>query len=783
MNHLPGTGGWRRPRTGRLPAAFVCLAAAALLVGGLTAAEPEPAGSRIVQVVVRGNHRVSTHRILGQMRLRESSTYSPQAADADLKRIYGLGEFDNVIIRPERTDQGLVLVVEVVERPVLAGLEFEGNRAFSNDELSETLGVSAGNLIDRHKISRGVRAIEQKYRDAGYYFASVDLDDALLADKHIARYSITEGPRVRVRKIVFEGNASIGSRELEQRMETKAWFPILVPGLFDEDQLDRDVAAVRNYYVEQGFLDVRVGRQLEFSPDKTRLTIRMIVDEGPRYRVRSLAMKGAERFSPAYLQKQMSLAPGEPYTAELVRHDIDLIRETYGEVGYTKAVVRPVIDFTEEPGLVDVTIRVDEGEPVRIGEIRIEGNRLTQDKVIRRELRFYPEEPVNTKLIDRAQRRLEGTGLFLPGSVSITPIPTDQPDVNDILVRVEETETANLMFGAGVSSNSGVLGNISLVQRNFDATDWPESSEEFWRGEAFRGAGQTFQIVLEPGSELQRYRVDFSDPHVFDTEYSFSSSLFFFDRLRDAYDERRLGGRFGVGRELREDLAAFVNVRLENIDIRNLDTVVPKDVRDVAGSSNLTSIEVGLRKDTTDSLLFPSEGYRLTGSVEQAGALGGSYTFTRFTVDGRRYWTVTEDVLGRKSILAVRGRLGYIAGDAPLFERFFAGGQGSLRGFEFRGVGPRQFDTALGGDFLALASAEYSFPIFGKTLTGVLFLDTGTVEEDINITTWRASVGAGIRFTVPFFGPVPFALDFGFPISKDGDDEEEVFSFSIGTTF
>jgi len=768
-------------------AAVVCLAAAllasALAAGGLAGAEPEPAGSRIVHVVVRGNHRVSTHRILGQMRLREGSTYSPQAVDDDLKRIYGLGEFDNVVIRPERGPEGLSLIVEVVERPVLAGLEFEGNRAFSEKDLSETLGVSAGNLIDRHKISRGVRSIERKYQDAGYYFASVDLDDALLAEKQTARYTITEGPRVRVRKMVFEGNHSVTDGELTQRMETKTWFPFLVPGLFDEERLDRDVVSVRNYYVEQGFLDVQVGRELEFSPDKTRLTVRVIVDEGPRYRVRSVAMEGVERFSPSYLQKQMDLAPGKPYTADLVRNDVEMIRDTYGEVGYVGAAVRPVIDFTEEPGQVDVTVEVKEGKPVRIGEIRIEGNRLTQDKVVRRELRFYPEEPVNTKLIDRAQRRLEGTGLFQPDSVAITPIPTDDPGVADILVRVEETETANLMLGAGVSSNSGVLGNISLVQRNFDACDWPESSEEFWRGEAFRGAGQTFQIVLEPGTELQRYRVDFADPHVFDTEYSFSSSLFYFDRLRDAYDERRIGGRFGFGRELREDLAAFLNLRLENINIRNLDSVVPKDVLDVEGSSNLTSVEVGLRKDTTDSYLFPTEGYRLTGSVEQAGALGGSYTFTRFTVDGRRYWTVTRDVLGRESVLAVHGRLGFIAGDAPIFERFFAGGQGSLRGFEFRGVGPRMFDTALGGDFLALASAEYSFPIFGKTLTGVLFLDTGTVEERFELTTWRASVGAGIRFTVPFFGPVPFALDFGFPLSKDGDDEEEVFSFSIGTTF
>ena len=777
------TGGEHRTAPRWWAGVGVLLALAPLVVGLLAAAESEGPGDRIVRVVLRGNVRATAHRIQGQMRLREGSVYSATAADEDLKRIYALGEFDNVVLRPQREADGLVLVVEVTERPVLARLVFEGNRQFNVKALTEAVGVTAGNLLDRHKIFNAARSIERKYREKGYYFVKVTLDEDLLAKEQAARYVIAEGPRVRVRKIVFAGNDSIGAAELAKKMETRVWFPVFVAGTYDEEQLDRDVVAVRNYYVEQGFLDVRVGRELEFSPDKTRLEIRIVVEEGPRYLARSVALEGVERFSRQLIQKQMVLAPGQPYTADLVRSDVRMIQETYGEVGYIEAFVQPVVDFTEQPGQVDVTLKVREGKAVQIGEIRVEGNRLTQDKVIRRELRFFPEEPINTKLIDRARRRLEGTGLYKPGSVQITTLPTAAPGVADVLVRVEETETSNLILGAGISSNSGVLGNITLSQRNFDITDWPRSNAEFWRGESFRGAGQTFQIVLEPGTELQRYRIDFQDPHLADSDFSLSTSLFFFQRDRDTYDERRIGGSVGFGREIREDLRAFLNLRLENIRISDVDAGVPKDVLDVEGTSNLTSVEVGLVKDTTDSFLFPTEGYRLRGSVEQAGALGGSYTFTKFVVDGRKYWTVTRDVLDRKSVLSLHGRLGFIPGDAPIFERFFAGGQGSMRGFEFRGVGPRQGDTALGGDFLALASAEYAFPIFEKTLTGVLFLDTGTVEPDISLSTWRAAVGFGVRFTVPFFGPVPFALDFGFPISKDGDDEEQIFSFSIGTSF
>ena len=749
-------------------------------VGG---GEAEATGERIVRVVVRGNVRVTTHRILGQMRLREGSTYSPAAVDEDLKRIHALGEFDNVVLRPEKTPEGLVLVVEVMERPVLERLIFEGNRKFSDKDLTDTVGVTPGSLLDRNKIFQGARAVERKYRDAGYYFAKVALDEDLLASSRVAKYAITEGPAVRVSKIVFSGNASIDASELEGKVETRPYFIIFSPGTFDPEQLGRDVVAVRNYYIDQGFLDVKVDRELEFSPDKTRLVIHFIIEEGPRYKVRSVSLVGPKRFAPSLLGKQMLLKPGDAYTAENVRHDVEMIRETYGEVGYIDSSVRPTVDFTDEPGTVDVTLKIEEGAVVHVGEIRVEGNRFTQDRVVRRELRFFPEEAINTKLIEKAKRRLDGTGLFKPGAVQITTIPTANPEVEDVLVRVEETETANFILGAGVSSNSGLVGNISVVQRNFDLTDWPKSQQEFWRGEAFRGAGQLAQVVLEPGTQLQRYRVDFREPHLGGSDYSFSTSAFLFDRKRDSYDERRIGLNFGFGKELSENLQAFMNLRLENINISSIDATAPKDVKDVKGSSGLTSVEVGIVKDTTDSLFFPSEGYRLMGSVEQAGALGGSYTFTKAVVDGRRYWTITKDVLDRRSVLALRGRVANAFGDPPIFERFFAGGQGSIRGFKFRGVGPHENDTAIGGDFMALGSAEYQFPIFEKTLQGVLFLDTGTVEKNISFGSWRASVGFGVRFTVPFFGPVPFALDFGIPIAKKSGDETEIFSFSIGTSF
>jgi outer membrane protein insertion porin family len=175
-------------------------------------------GERIVRVVVRGNERVPTHRILGQMRLREGSVYSPAAADEDLKRIYALGEFENVTPRPQREADGLVLLVDVVERPAIDRVVFDGSRAFKERDLAEAVGVTVGSPVDLAKLTMGVRTLEQKYREAGYTFASVKLDQEALSTGRVARYVISEGPKVRISKITFTGNASIGSGELERKI-------------------------------------------------------------------------------------------------------------------------------------------------------------------------------------------------------------------------------------------------------------------------------------------------------------------------------------------------------------------------------------------------------------------------------------------------------------------------------------------------------------------------------------------------------------------------------------
>jgi outer membrane protein insertion porin family len=203
------------------------------------------------------------------------------------------------------------------------------------------------------------------------------------------------------------------------------------------------------------------------------------------------------------------------------------------------------------------------------------------------------------------------------------------------------------------------------------------------------------------------------------------------------------------------------------------------------GSNFLTSLKGTLARDTTDSRLIPTEGYRVAFSWEQVGALGGAYDFGKPTVSAAWYKTLRTDVFDRKSVLALRGDLGWIVGDAPVFERYFGGGFGSIRGFDFQGVSPRAglFHDRVGGDFIVLTGGEYSFPLYAETVRGVTFLDMGTVEEGFEITSWRASVGFGLRVIIPFLGPVPMVFDFGWPIAEDERDDNRVFNFSFGASF
>ena len=422
---------------------------------------------------------------------------------------------------------------------------------------------------------------------------------------------------------------------------------------------------------------------------------------------------------------------------------------------------------------------------MRFGRIIIRGNKQTRDEVIRRELRFYPGDYWNTVEARKAEQRIKETGLFRENGVQILPLEAVQ-GYRDALVQVEETETTRFIVGFGVSTDNGLVGNISLDNRNFDITEWPRTWGELFRGRAFRGDGQRLLIQFEPGTKVNRFRISFTEPYLFDKPIRYDSSFYLFQRKRDGYTEGRVGimqslsKRFYGG--ILDKWAIEGTLRLEGVNITDVDHLAARDIRDAKGSHGLGGFKVALVRDTTDSRMFPTEGYRFSLAYEEVYA---QTMFGKPSVSAAWYRTLSTDVLDRKSVLALRADAAWIMGDAPVYERYYAGGFGSLRGFAFRGISPRAGvkHNAIGGNFIFLTGGEYSFPIYGKIFRGVLFTDMGTVEEKFTISSWRASAGVGLRVQIDFFGPVPIVFDFGFPFATGPHDQKQIFNFNFGASF
>ncbi|MGC4004125.1 MAG: BamA/TamA family outer membrane protein [Pirellulales bacterium] len=367
-----------------------------------------------------------------------------------------------------------------------------------------------------------------------------------------------------------------------------------------------------------------------------------------------------------------------------------------------------------------------------------------------------------------------------PGDLGYAVNPNEYVDLTG---QVTETQTGRLMFGVGVNSNAGVIGNIVLDEQNFDIRRVPTSWADVWSGQAFRGAGQRFRIEACTGTQVSRYTVSFTEPYLFDTPISFSASGFYFDRQYRDWFEQRLGGRFGLGYQFpqRPDLSVSAKFRIENVEISNPRTPTPQQLQEVVGNNDVYGFGLGLTHDTRDSPFLPTEGWY---AAYEAEYVTGSFNYPRGTAELRKYFTLSQRADGSgRHVLAVGGDLGITGENTPIYDNFFAGGFSTLRGFRFRGASPIVDNVIVGGQVQLLGSVEYMMPITADdALRGVVFCDFGTVEATTHLDkhNLRVAPGFGMRISVPALGPAPIALDFAFPVEDAAGDQRQVFTFFIG---
>lgn len=745
--------------------------------------------------------------VRNNIRTREGGVYSRDVAAGELETLRALARFDRIDQRIETLSDGTInLVYLVTPQPVILDVQSVGNRTIADEDIRKLTEVLVSTPANPTTIGNYCRQIEELYRGKGFFDAKVTIDREALDKTGTLVFKVREGQRTHITDIRFEGNLSFSRRELVREIKTKE-VSLLEKGLLDENILDTDVAAIIQFYKDRGHLNVRVDRTVRLSPNGREAIVTFLVSEGSVFTLRNVRAEyqnGEPIFTPEQIIGLMAVKPGEVYGASALSRSVQAIREAYGKMGYMKPAsgafdrdpfceieVTPQEERFSETSQVDLVLVIRQGQRYKVGEVTIAGDNVTRQEVIRRQVRLQPDRPFDTTAARETRLRLEQTKLFAPGSVRVTPQPagTEDPEYRDVLVEVDETNTGSIQFGGTLGSDGGVGLRFVINQKNFDVSDPPATFDELIQGQAFRGRGQTFDFEILPGDRIQTFIVGLSEPSLLESDYSGSFNLNARRRVYEQYDEIRYGAKVGLGRRFGSRWNASVPLRVESVNLNNIDSDAPVDYFDLDSTKSLTSIGLNLSRTTLDRIVRPTKGTMVELGVEQVGAMGGDFWYTALRAEHRLYIPLYEDILGRRTTLFFNTKAGYIPRnqrDIPISERFFLGGQ-SFRGFGVHGVSPRgvRADTLtlgndpVGGRFQFFWGAEVQQPLYEELLAGVVFLDTGTVDDTVTFANYRASVGFGFRVIIPGVVEVPIALDFGFPIVKAEGDDERLFTFSI----
>ncbi len=762
---------------------IICMSLIQFSAADLAHSEDQDNEGKIIKAIgTKFNRAISSETILSKIKTKIGDAFSQIVLNDDLKRLYATDYFTDVSIDVEDYEDGLKVTFLVEEKSVIGEIVFKGNKAFTTQKLKQAMKSKPDEMLNMSLLAQDIAELRSMYIKKGY--PTIDIKYELTLDKELNKTKITiiieEKTRIKVTKVNVTGNAHLKTAKIIKVLGTKpAW--LFNPGIFKEDILEEDVEKITALYDDIGYLDVEVKTKLDYSPDGTQLYVTFEVKEGKVYLVGDIGIKGNIILPEKELRSRIKMKAGKPFSRVKLREDMLALRDLYYLYGYMDAVVDVDQNVNASTGNMDITYTIDAKEVVYVGKIYIRGNTKTREIIIRRELRIYPGDKFNGAKIKRSKERLYNLGLF--EDISFDTEPTAVPHVHNLIVNVKETKTGEFSFGGGYSSIDQFLGFVEVGQRNFDILNFP----------TFTGGGQQLVIRAEIGMVRQNYNIGWVDPWIFGWPYLFGFDLYRTSHTRQldvgwAYDETRTGGDVKLGKELTEHLRADAVYRLEHINIGSVPDYASSDFRDESGSNYISAVSLQLTQDARDNIYNPSKGYILNGSIEDAGGVFmGDKDFIKGTATAAIYHTFFE-----KFTIELKGRAGWSSpyGDSdkvPIYERFFAGGANTIRGYKERKVGPRDSgsDEPIGGEALLIGNAEVTFPIYEKILKGAIFYDVGNVwqkSEDFLVEGgYKSGVGVGIRVNTPVG---PFRLDWGYPLVKNhNDDREGEFYFSISRGF
>lgn len=736
------------------------------------------------------------------------SALSQEALSKDVRSLLNTGRYGYAGVELEKLDDG-VRVVYVVKRRYRfqEPLAIKGATNLSESKIRKLLELKSGDYIDEPVLSTKGSEIRDEY--VKRFFPDVKIGAEIQPIEGSAGaanviFTIEEGERKKIRKYRFTGNTAIPEVELRASFGQRPWYdprgwfsdtPVSAQALEDARLLAEDV------YKNAGYLDAKVSAPTIEKVGNGKSDVVFAVTEGDIYTVDSTAIRGVKLFP----EREVLGAGGKRLGVDEVAGQQAIeaaakdIRDYYGSRGYVDTAVRPIKETVPgKPGRMAITYEVREGELVYIRNIVIRGNNKTKDKVIRREVMVNPGEIMDEPRVERSENRLKNLQYFKV--VRHYSEQSDTPGVRDLVYEVEEQRTGNFMVGAGISSVDNVVGFLEISQNNFDILNWPN----------FTGGGQKARLGLELGTRRQTAEVSWTEPWLFDRPLALTVEAYRRMRWYDQYDEIRTGGSVGlsypvkvgrVGARYTMELVQMDDVTSSEwfADPEGMDSATPdswdgdadqyfKWQEDKYGDALNSVLRLYWAHDTRDHAFIPTRGYQtlVFGEVSESGL--GETEYYKLGANYRRWFRMPW----YKHVLSLRGRVETVDSygdndEVPIYERLFLGGPRTVRGVEYRDIGPKVFrgddgkgHAPIGGQTLVLATAEYTIPLF-KAVRFATFVDVGSLGRDSfdpELSDMCVTAGIGLRIDIPGF---PIRFDFAVPVVEDDDyTDDEVFSFAIG---
>ncbi len=766
------------------PRRLIAFAAFALCAGSAWAVDP----FTVKDIRVEGIQRTEAGTVFSYLPVRVGETYTDEKGAAAIKALYATGFFKDVRIEVE----GDVLVVMIEERPAIAGVDFSGTKEFEKDQLTKALkdiGLGESRIFDRALVDRAEQELKRQYLSRGLYGVQITTTVTPIERNRVnISFAVDEGEVTRIKQINIIGNKAFSEKELLSllNLRTPGWFTWYTKAdQYSKQKLTGDIEALRSYYLNRGYLEMQVeSTQVSITPDKKDIYITININEGEKYTVSGVKLEGEMLGREGELRSLVQLQPGDVYSGEKLAESVKKITERMGNFGYAFANVNANPDINREKREVSFTVLIDPGKRVYVRRINIAGNTKTRDEVVRREFRQFEDSWYDGEKIRLSRDRVDRLGYFTEVGIETPEVPgtTDQVDLN---MSVKEKPTGNILLGAGFSSSEKVMLTGSIQQAN-----------------AF-GSGNTLGVDVNTSRRNRTIALTQSTPYFTDDGVSRSYEVF----LRTTrppevntgdYVVKTTGANVKFGVPFSEVDTVFFGAGVERTQVTTY-TGVPgfndspelykRYVQDFGNGTEATTTSFPLtaawQRDNRDSALVPTTGRYQRVNFEVAPT--GSLKYYR-AVYQHQYFTP----ILRAITLALNGEIDYGRGlggkPYPIFKNFYAGGIGSVRGYEGSSLGPKASNgDPLGGASRIIANVELQFPFPGsgndRTLRWFTFFDAGNVYAEgakFQVSDLRYSVGAGISWVSPIG---PLKLSFGVPLNKKEDDRKQSFQFQLGTGF